>query len=175
MKEIFNELAIIGNNISDEDRVVYLLASLLESFDIIVTALETNSTVPEIETVLEQLLPENRKLKEKDPSFTTESEGAMTLNNRRKGPQCQYCNKFGHIQQNCHEKEKKQKSELENHHHRSTRTEQKVNNVKSRKQQFSSEADVGQILQHVISADGMNKCTGTHVISTVTCYMSYLQ
>ena len=40
MTEIFNELAIIGDNISDEDRVVYLLASLPESFDILVTALE---------------------------------------------------------------------------------------------------------------------------------------
>ena len=86
MTEIFNELAIIGDNISDEDRVVYLLASLPESFDVLVTALEANATVPEMETIMERLLHEERKLKEKDPSITTESEGAMTLKHRRKGP-----------------------------------------------------------------------------------------
>ena len=51
--EIFNKLAIIGDNISDKDRVVYLLAGLLESFDVLVNALEANSTVPEMETVVE--------------------------------------------------------------------------------------------------------------------------
>ena len=53
MTEIFNDLAIIGDNISDEDRVVYLLASLPESFDVLVTAVEANLTVPEMETVVE--------------------------------------------------------------------------------------------------------------------------
>ena len=38
MIELFNELAIVGDNISDEDRVVYLLTSLPESFDVLVTA-----------------------------------------------------------------------------------------------------------------------------------------
>ena len=86
MTEIFNKLVIIGDNISDEDTVVYLLASLPESFDILVNAPEVNSTVPKIETVVERLLHEERKLQEKDPSTTTESKGAMTLKHRRKGP-----------------------------------------------------------------------------------------
>ena len=61
MMEIFNELAITGDNISDEDRVVHMLASLPESFDVLVTALKANSTVPEMETIVEQLLHEKRK------------------------------------------------------------------------------------------------------------------
>ena len=32
MTELFNELAIVGDAIDDEDRVVYLLASLPDSF-----------------------------------------------------------------------------------------------------------------------------------------------
>ena len=64
MMEMFNELAIIGNNISDEDRVVCLLASLLESFDVLVTGVEANSTVPEMETVVKRLQHEERKLNE---------------------------------------------------------------------------------------------------------------
>ena len=43
MTEIFDELAIIGDALSDEDRVIYLLASLPETFSMLVTALEANS------------------------------------------------------------------------------------------------------------------------------------
>ena len=38
--EIFNELSVIGDKINDEDRVVYLLASLSDSYEMLVTALE---------------------------------------------------------------------------------------------------------------------------------------
>jgi len=40
MIEMFNELALISDNITDENRVIYLLASLLESYEMLVTALE---------------------------------------------------------------------------------------------------------------------------------------
>jgi len=63
--EIFNELSVIGDPVSDEDRVVYLLASLPESYDMIVTALEANDEVPKMEAVTERLLHEERKLKER--------------------------------------------------------------------------------------------------------------
>ena len=42
MIELFNELAIVGDAIDEEDRVVYLLASLPDSFNTLVTALETS-------------------------------------------------------------------------------------------------------------------------------------
>ena len=47
--QTFNELSIVGDAITDEDRVIYRLASLPESFDMLVTALESNPTVPKIE------------------------------------------------------------------------------------------------------------------------------
>ena len=56
--EIFNELAIIGDAVEEEDRVVHLLASLPESYDMLVTALEANDKVPAMETVTERLLHE---------------------------------------------------------------------------------------------------------------------
>ena len=37
MTELFNELAAIGGNLDEEDRVVHLLASLPESYDTLVT------------------------------------------------------------------------------------------------------------------------------------------
>ena len=61
MTELFNELTVVGDNISDEDRVVYLLASLPESFDTLVTALEANNDVPKMETVIERLQHEEMK------------------------------------------------------------------------------------------------------------------
>ena len=45
LTEIFNELSVIGDNIDDEDRVVYLLASLPDSYEMLVTALEANTEV----------------------------------------------------------------------------------------------------------------------------------
>ena len=45
MNKIFDGLSVIGDPISDEDRVVHLLASLPESHNVLVTALEDNEVV----------------------------------------------------------------------------------------------------------------------------------
>lgn len=67
MTKLFEVLAVIGNPVSDEDRVVHLLASLPESFNMLVTALEASSeTVPRMETITERLLHEECKMKEKN-------------------------------------------------------------------------------------------------------------
>ena len=58
LTEIFNELSVIGDNIEDEHSVIYLLASLPESYEMLVTALEANTEVPNMETVIERLLHE---------------------------------------------------------------------------------------------------------------------
>ena len=50
MSEIYNELSAIGDNISEEDRVVYFLASLPESYNTLVTALETSTEVQKVVT-----------------------------------------------------------------------------------------------------------------------------
>ena len=62
--ETFNELSIVGDAITDEDRVIYLLASLPESFNMLITALESNPTVPKMEIVIEKQMHEERKLKD---------------------------------------------------------------------------------------------------------------
>ena len=54
--EMFNELAIAGIAIEEEDRVVYLLASLPDTFNTLVTALEANEEVPKMEIMTEWLL-----------------------------------------------------------------------------------------------------------------------
>ena len=42
-----------GDNIDDKDKVVYLLASLPDSYEMLVTALEANTEVQNMETVIE--------------------------------------------------------------------------------------------------------------------------
>ena len=70
MMEVFEELAVIGDVVEEEDRVVHILASLPESFNMLVTALEACPEVPKLELVTERLLHEERKIKEiKDTSY----------------------------------------------------------------------------------------------------------
>ena len=56
LTEIFDEIAFIGDPLDDESKVVHLLASLPDAFDILVTALETSAEVPQLEVVTERLL-----------------------------------------------------------------------------------------------------------------------
>ena len=109
MTELFNELAVVGDEIQEEDRVVYLLASLPESFNTLVTALEAHEEVPKMEIVTERLLHAERKRKEKAGVIEFSEERALATKRRfdhqyRRGPQCHYCKKFGHIQKNCMER-----------------------------------------------------------------------
>ena len=55
---IFDELSIIdiGDLLGEENQVVHLLASLPESYDTLVTALEASPEVPKLEIITERLL-----------------------------------------------------------------------------------------------------------------------
>ena len=61
MTEIFNALSVMEAPLSEEDRVIYHLASLPESFGMLVTALEASAEVPKMDVVTERL-HEQRKL-----------------------------------------------------------------------------------------------------------------
>ena len=101
LTEIFDELAVIGNPVEEEeDRVVHLLASLPESYNVLVTVLEANSEVPKMEVVTERLLHEERKQKEKE-GRTSSSSKALSVSRSKKVPKCFHCGKPGHIKKNC--------------------------------------------------------------------------
>ena len=76
MTELFDELklAVIGAQLDEEDRVVHLLASLPESYDTLVMALEANENVPSMEVVINRLLYEEKK--SRDRQDETDQEGA---------------------------------------------------------------------------------------------------
>ena len=110
MMEIFEELSVIGDPMEEEDRVVHLLASLPDSYEMLVTALEANVEVPKIETVTERLLNEERKLKERieerhaiDRSNVNDALAARDERYQRAPPKCYNCQKVGHIARYCNE------------------------------------------------------------------------
>ena len=70
MTEIFESLAVIGDPVSEEDCVVQMLASIPESFNMLVTALEANLEVPSMETVTERLLHKEWKIKGREETGT---------------------------------------------------------------------------------------------------------
>ena len=85
MTDIFDLLAVAGETVSEEDHVVYLLASLLESYNVLVTALEANEDVPKLEVVTERILHQERKLKDKGQNV----EGASVMISHRKTEEMQ--------------------------------------------------------------------------------------
>ena len=65
MNKTCDELSAIGETVSEEDKVVYLLASLPESYSVLVAAREANADVPLLAIVREKLLHEETKMKNK--------------------------------------------------------------------------------------------------------------
>ena len=89
MSEICDELSVIGETVSEEDRVVYLLASLPESYNVLVTALKTSTEVPTLAVVREHLLHEETKMKSRSNQFS--QEGVLTTSFKKKF-RCHFCN-----------------------------------------------------------------------------------
>ena len=110
MTELFNELAVVGAQLDEEDRVVHLLASLPESYDTLVTALEASEKLPSMEIVIDRLLYEERKSRDRQGEAETDREGALVLKNKsnwKRGIRCHYCRKLGYMQKDCYERERK--------------------------------------------------------------------
>ena len=123
MIEVFDELAVIGDAIDEEDRVVQTLANLPDSYSMLVTALEANAEVPKLELVTERLLHEERKMKERASSSNNNFQGnlhtgenaLLASNKTRSYPKtCYYCGETGHIKAFCDKLKKKINEEQEN-------------------------------------------------------------
>ena len=99
MTEICDELSVIGEPIREDDRVVYLLTSLPESYNVLVTALEASVEVPTLAVVRERLLHEETKMKSRSNQF---SQGALTTSFKKK-LRCHFCNKPEHFKRDCEE------------------------------------------------------------------------
>ena len=102
MSEIFHELAVIFEPITEADQVVHVLAGLPESYDVLVMALESGSeTVPPWETVTERLLREEQKMSEKEGAVDASRRVLMAKGDSGSGKKHHFCKKLGHFKKDC--------------------------------------------------------------------------
>ena len=97
--ELFDALAVVGDAIQEEDRVINLLASLPEKYDTIVTTLETLDQVPSWSAVTERLMHEDEKKK-----GVEDGEKAYFSRKQNNAIICFNCGGKGHIKRNCRKK-----------------------------------------------------------------------
>ena len=101
MTETFDELSVIGDSLNEADRVVHLLASHPESYDMLVTALEASQDVPKWTLVTEQLQYEENKMREKQTGGAESKAMTSEHHINKRGPKCFLCGRFGHLKRNC--------------------------------------------------------------------------
>lgn len=94
-------MSVIGAPIEEEDKVVTLLASLPDSCNMLVTALEANAEVPSMEVITKRLIHEDRKANERDIALSEKL--FLWRKSKKKGSQCHGRGKFGHIRRYCNE------------------------------------------------------------------------
>ena len=168
MTELFDSLSVAGETVSEEDCVVYLLASLPESYNVLVTALEANEGVPKFEVVTERILRQERKSKDKPPT----ADGAFVSQKhfRKRPMRCNHCGRLGHIRKYCRdlikvEKERqKEKDEKKKTH--------KAAPVSVHAKSSDSESS-GLIASHALSALSQNEKCAWIVDSGATCHMCH--
>ena len=92
------------------------------------------------------------------------SDKAMTVDRQpqRKGPKCHYCQKYGHIKQNCYELAQAKRS-----------ISQRVNRaeVKRRDSSSSDSESAGLLVGHVLSASAKSQSDSWIMDSRATCHM----
>ena len=157
MTETFNDLSVVGDAISDEDRVVHLLASLPDSYNVLVTALEACAEVPSMEMVTERLLHEESKL-----TGTHGGDKAMTAARKEhsSGPRCYRCGQVGHVKRDC----------VNKRHSNKGKSKHKAHNTRSKTVECSDSDSAGLLMRHALSASS-SVCNGWIIDTGATSHM----
>ena len=150
MTEVFDSLSVVGDPVAEEDRVVHLLASLPESYNMLVTALEASVEVPKLELVTERLLHEERKLRDREGA-TAGSVKAMTVKQPyKKGPKCHYCKRFGHIRRNC--RKFAQDNKPDSNEKEKSSVKHRANTARADESSSGSDSEsIGLVVRHALS------------------------
>ena len=162
MTELFDALSVAGETVSEADRVVYLLASLPESFNVLVTALEANEDVPKLEVVTERILHQERKSKERS-EVSPGTESAMT-SRRHKPMRCHHCGRLGHIKRYCKDLKAEKKGQKDE------KTKSQKAATTAAHESSDSESN-GLIAGHALSVSSSNEQCAWIVDSGATCHM----
>ena len=108
MQETFDSLAVLEDPVSEKKQVMFILASLPESFQTIVTALAASTEdVPSLADVKEKLRSEELRQKQAGPGHEYDQGQALAAGHgpRRSFPKskltCHFCGKQGHHKRDC--------------------------------------------------------------------------
>ena len=102
LKTLAEQLDAVGAPVSEDDLVITLLGSLSESYQFLITALESRADTLTWELVTSRLLHEDMKRKEQGGDGAVVGQAFMTSDKKRNGPPakktgaCNYCGKTGH-------------------------------------------------------------------------------
>jgi len=97
--ETYSSLAAIGEPLDNDDKVFYLLCSLPESFDMVVTTIENCEKLPDFQVVLQKLLAHEKKIEERKND--SESSNALIIKKDKNKRKCNHCKKIGHFAKQC--------------------------------------------------------------------------
>ncbi|KAF2353263.1 Reverse transcriptase RNA-dependent DNA polymerase [Trinorchestia longiramus] len=109
--ELFEELAIIGDAMEEEERVIILLSSLPGGFSTLVTVLEAHEKIPAWEVVTERLLNEERRQRGGPGTSDSSEKLLVSFKKNKKFIKGFECGKEGHIKKQCRVSEERLKKE----------------------------------------------------------------
>ena len=109
VKTLADKLAAIGAPVQEDDFVVTLLSSLPETYDNLVTSLESRADKLTIEFITARLLHEESRRTEYAPikeetAFYGSRPAGKRLTNQTPRRSCYYCGKTGHIKADCNKR-----------------------------------------------------------------------
>ena len=169
MTEVFDKLSAIDEPVKEEDTVVYLLASLPECYNVLVTALEASPDVPTLAVVTECLLHEESKTKSR--IVESSQEGALAV--RSKKLRCHFCHKLGHFKKRLSRLCEIPVKDFWSRQARSSQTSKEKQNgsLQGAEDESGSESEsTGLVVQHALSADSTIR--GQWIVdSGATCHM----
>ncbi|KAF0730464.1 hypothetical protein Ae201684P_021936 [Aphanomyces euteiches] len=98
MKTLSEQLEAVGAPVGEEDLVITLLCNLPESYEVLITALESRSDALPWEFVTSRMLHEEMKRNEQG-SEATKSAAFLTKQEKMMKYPCKICGEFGHCEQ----------------------------------------------------------------------------
>ena len=108
MQEIFDSMAVLEDPVSEKKQVMFILASLPESFQTMVTALAASTEdVPSLSDVKEKLRSEELRQKQigesEDSGKKALASGHSQMRNPKSRFPCHFCGRIGHFKKGLQE------------------------------------------------------------------------